>query len=110
MSPEKWENLKSRLEAAFPDLEFEVEELPPEKQGKKEVVRFSGPLGLMKLEFVSQPKVLDKKTIGSKRIGSRPKVEYLYSPDEFSYFLKAYRWDHDRQNWEEINFKESFNF
>lgn len=70
-----------------------------------EHIIFTGPLGRMKLEFISKPVVLDKKTIYSRRIGSETKVEYVYSQDEKSQKLKAYKWDSAENVWVEMEAK-----
>ncbi len=67
-----------------------------------EFITFKGPLGRMKLEFISKPVVLDKKTTYSRRIGAETQVDYIYSKDEKSYKLKAYKWDEAREDWVEM--------
>jgi hypothetical protein len=62
----------------------------------------------MKLEYITRPVVIDKKTHGSRRIGSHTDVEYVYSDTEFSHSLKAYKWDENDQIWVEIDLKGSF--
>ena len=61
-----------------------------------------GPLGRMKLNRTTKPRVLGKKIIGSKRIGSDTTVEYLYSDTEKSHQFGAYRWNEDEQTWVEM--------
>jgi len=107
MLPEKWENLVDDIKD-----KFEVE-----KQGKEhlddqggtdiESIIFKSPLGRVKLEFITKPVVLDKKTFYSQRIGSRTSVEYIYSEDEKSHKLAAYKWNEDQSDWVEID-AESF--
>ncbi|MEA3464120.1 MAG: hypothetical protein U9R14_03535, partial [Patescibacteria group bacterium] len=57
----------------------------------------------IKLEFVSKPVVLDKKTTYSNRIGSETKVDYVYSDTEKSNRLMAYKWDEGEDKWIEID-------
>jgi hypothetical protein len=47
--------------------------------------------------------VLDKKTVFSRRIGSETAVDYVYSEDEKSYKLIAYKWNENNDEWEEID-------
>ena len=54
------------------------------------------------MEFISKPVVLDKKTTYSRRIGSETKVDYVYSDEEKSHTLIAYKWDEDLGDWTEI--------
>lgn len=114
MRPEKWEAIKS----AVADLDHESslvhehldETTNPPGPGEREVLIFKGPLGKMKLEYLSRPVLLDKKTIGSKRIGSAPHVEYIYSTNEFTHKLSACKFDETRADWIEIEAGENFNF
>ena len=76
--------------------QFEVEDegkedLEDAPNGTVEFIIFNGPLGKIKLEYIVKPVILDKKTIGSRRIGSETTVEYIYSEDEFSNTFKAYQ-------------------
>ena len=61
----------------------------------------------MRLEFIIKPLVLDKKTTYSRRIGSETAVDYVYSEDEKSYKLMAYKWSDEKDGWIEIE-AESF--
>lgn len=86
---------------------FEVEDEGSEHiddQGGIDIdyIVFVGPLGRMKLEFVSKPVVLDKKTTYSRRIGSETAIDYVYSQDERSGQLMAYKWDENDEVWVEI--------
>jgi hypothetical protein len=60
-------------------------------------------LGKIRLEHISKPIVLDKKTVFSRRIGSETAVDYVYSEDEKSHKLIAYKWDENNDEWEEID-------
>lgn len=71
-------------------------------KGKVERIEFIGPLGQMKLERTTKPKVLDKKTLYSNRAGSDMRVDYIYSPDEVVQYMKAYKWDENDEEWTEI--------
>lgn len=73
-----------------------------------EFIIFKGPLGRVKLEFTTKPLVLDKKTTYSRRIGSETNVEYVYSEDEKTHKLMAYKWDDFQNDWVEID-PNSFN-
>jgi len=108
MLPEKWKNLIDDI-----DYKFKIE-----KQGKEhiddqggvdiEFVIFEGPMGKVKLEFVTKPVILDKKTNYSQRIGSQSNVEYVYSEDEKTHRLVAYKWSDTRNDWKEVN-ADNFN-
>ncbi|MFH1325999.1 MAG: hypothetical protein ABIH48_00840 [Candidatus Falkowbacteria bacterium] len=111
MTKEKWEDTKDLVKDQFEVEEEGKEDIDPPQAaqagGRKtvpnstvEFIIFEGPLGRMKLEYITKPIVLDKKTIGSRRIGSDTTVEYIYSEDEFSNTFKAYKWEDER--WEEM--------
>ena len=68
--------------------------------GEIEYIIFNGPSGKIKLERTVKPAVLDKKGLGSKRIGSLTKVEYIYSDTDKVDIFKAYKWEND--GWVEI--------
>ena len=106
MNIEKWQNIIGLIKDKFPIEEEGAEELEDMPDGKVEFIIFQGPLGRMKLEYTTKPVVLDKKTIGSRRIGSDTAVQYIYSDTEFANIFKAYRWDADDEVWVEME-KES---
>ncbi|MDD5071578.1 MAG: hypothetical protein PHQ42_02460 [Patescibacteria group bacterium] len=103
MTEEKWENIKGQIKDSF-KVEDEGCEHSDERGGVDiDFIIFTGPLGRMKLEFVTKPVVLDKKTTYSRRIGSETKVDYVYSEDEKTSRLTAYKWDEGRDDWVEID-------
>jgi hypothetical protein len=101
MDDEKWQDTIGRIQDDFEMLEHATKELE-EGPGSVEYIVFNGPLGKMKLARTTRPLVLDRKAIGSKRIGSQTKVEYIYSDTEKVHTLKAYKWDDGQQDWVEI--------
>ena len=101
--PEKWEKIKGNIKDNF-TIEDEGKEHVDDEGGiDVEFFVFESPLGKVRLEFLSKPLILDKKTTYSKRIGSETKVEYVYSEDEKSYIFKAYKWEDESDDWEEID-------
>lgn len=105
MNEGKWKDITGKIKDNF-KVEDEGKEYSDENGGVDiEYIIFAGPLGRMKLEFISRPVVLDKKTVYSRRIGSETKVEYVYSRDEKSHKLKAYKWDGDENVWVEMEAK-----
>ncbi|PIR92183.1 hypothetical protein COU01_03050 [Candidatus Falkowbacteria bacterium CG10_big_fil_rev_8_21_14_0_10_44_15] len=113
MTQEKWQNIISLIKDQFPIEDEGKEEFDPPQatqaggqgdapNGQVEFIIFQGPLGRMKLEYTTKPVILDKKTIGSKRIGSEATVQYVYSDTEFSHAFKAYKWDADDEEWVEM--------
>lgn len=101
MRPEKWLEIKDKVKEKFKILE-QYDENNEERREEKQVIIFEGPLGLIKLEYIKRPVVLDKKTNYSRRIGGMVEVDYIYSEDEFSYTLKTFIFDQPNQAWQEI--------
>jgi len=102
MQPDKWEQTKGHILDSFSDVEIEEIKLQEPDVGKKEIVLFNGPVGRMKLEYHTKPVVLGRHTHGSRRIGSHTEVEYIYSNNEFTHQLRAYRLDVGNDEWIEI--------
>jgi len=108
MNPSKWENLiflaeeKFGIEKKYKE-EFEVAELSTGEKiiGQRQIVEFESPLGRIKLEKNSRPKIIDKKVLHTKRIGGRVAVDFVYSDEEKVEDLKIYRQNKDKQ-WVEI--------
>ncbi len=98
MQDEKWQDIIGRVQDDFEVLEHEIQELE-EGLVSVEYIVFNGPLGKMKLERISKPLILDKKAIGSKRIGSDTRVEYIYSDTEKTHAFNAYKWDDTNDDW-----------
>lgn len=106
MLPEKWQEIIGNIKDNFAVEESGKNRLEEGGGIDVEFIIFKGPLGRMKLEFMSRPVVLDKKTKYSNRLGAETKVEYVYSQDEKNYKLKAYKWDEGVNEWVEIEAKK----
>ena len=107
MTQEKWEQI---VELAKEQFTIELHETVPMEDipdGTVEHLIFKGPIGRMKLELSSKPRVLGTKAIGSKRIGSEQTVEYETSDTERTLTFKAYK-DNSTDDWVEIEAGESF--
>lgn len=107
MNSSKWENLIFLAEEKFGidkkyKEEFEVAELSTGEKimGQRQIVEFQGPLGRIRLEKNSRPKIIDKKVLHTKRIGGRVVVDFVYSEEEKVENLKIYRFKNDQ--WVEI--------
>ena len=108
MTPEKWQQIKVQIQNTFKEADITKESLEEPEKGERETILFESPLGQTKLEYLVRPVVLEKRTHGSRRIGSQPEVEYIYSTEEFSHQLKAYKWDDEQGDWLEIDMRGSF--
>jgi hypothetical protein len=106
---EKWEALKEELHRKFKVEDEHFEDLimdtadGPIVQGKAEVIIFPTPIGRVKLVRESRPVVLDKKMFYSHQQGKAARTEYVLSDSEFSYKIKAYKWDDYNDEWKEID-------
>ncbi len=113
MDIDRWLQLKESLKGKFSIDEEGLEDLimdtqdGPVKQGVSEFLVMQTPMGRMKLACEKRPKVLDKKFIYSHRAGQSARTEYQFSETEFTYKLKAYKWNDMEEEWEEID-AESF--
>ncbi len=105
MTPERWKNIKDEIRDSFEVLDSGSYHEDEEGGIDTEFIEFKGPLGLMRLEFIAKPIVLDKKTTFSRRIGSETKVEYIYSEEEKSHKFKIYKWNDETDDWEEVDQK-----
>lgn len=109
MEDEKWREIVGRIQDDFEVFEHETKDLE-EGPGSVEMIVFKSPLGKMKLERITKPLVLDKKGLGSKRIGSQTTVEYIYSETEKVHTLKAYKWDESSETWTAMEMKREKSF
>jgi len=71
--------------------------------GEKKYIEFETPQGVFRLEETRKPKILDKKILAGKRIGARTAVEYIWSSEEKSVYLKLYK--KENGDWQEIDIK-----
>lgn len=103
MMPEKWKTILGNIKDNF-EIEDEGSVHMDDEGGiDVEYIEFNGPLGRIRLEFVIKPLVLDRKTNYSNRIGSETKIDYVYSENEKSHTLIAYKWSDDEGDWEEMD-------
>jgi hypothetical protein len=99
MHLDRWREVVAQIQDNFTVEEY-TKTASAEAGGETvERIIFTGPLGRLKLEFTSRPKVIDKKVSYSNRIGSQSTVEYIYSPDARTYQLLVYRWSDADDDW-----------
>jgi hypothetical protein len=101
MNDDKWEELVTRIERKLKVLDKKVA-TADEGRTRIETLIFQGPEGRMKLERVSKPLVVDKKMHYSRRIGSQPSVEYVYSPTDKVHRVQLFKWSESDGAWEEM--------
>ena len=103
MDLEKWQKITGNIKDNFTVLDEGEDHLDDEGGVDIEYIEFEGPLGKIRLEYVIKPVILDKKTNYTRRVGSETQVNYVYSEDEKSHQLMAYKWDDDTGEWGEID-------
>ncbi len=102
MTRDKWDSIVYKLETMFPDAEVIREDIEDVDTGIRETVEFESPqMGLIKLEFIDMPLLLEERTIGGKRIGATVKVEKIYSDTERVYRLNIYK-KNSLDEWEKL--------
>jgi len=101
MTPDRWKQIKGNIKDNFEVEDEGLTHLDDEGGIDIDFIIFTGPLGRMRLEFVSKPVILDKKTTYTRRIGSETKVDYVYSDEEKSHKLIVYKWSEDEDEWVE---------
>ncbi|MDD2806988.1 MAG: hypothetical protein PHW95_00505 [Patescibacteria group bacterium] len=107
MTDERWTNILGHIKDNFEVISETTEVIPEEVgTGSIEIIEFNGPAGKIKLERTTQPLVIDKKTLGSKRIGSQATVEYIYSDTEKVHKFTAYKFDEATADWVELKMEK----
>ncbi len=101
MTLSKWQDILDKIQQKFPDATYSTDEIDDDSGGKREIVEFSGPIGNVRLEFVTKPKFLGEDTIYSNRIGSDVTVTKRYDENETVSYMKAYV-EKDGE-WEEVS-------
>ncbi len=107
MTLERWKDIRQKIKEMFPILEEYTDYLEP---GTAESLEFEGPgdMGILRVTFCVQPKVLDKKTLYSHRAGGDVRVDYTYSDsDEVSYMIVD-KWNEATEEWLPIDAKAIF--
>ncbi len=105
MHPDKWENLKETLRKNFKVL---TEETSPGEHENETIERLEveSPIGKVKLEWISKPKVLDVRATYAKRGKSVSDIKYIYSDKETVHTLKVYKWDEAKNDWQPFDVSE----
>lgn len=103
MNQERWTKITNNIKDNF-EMEDEGEQHLDDEGGVDiKFVVFNGPLGKIRLEYIVKPVILDKKTTYSRRIGSETKVDYVYSEEDKSHKMIAYKWSDENDDWMEMD-------
>ncbi|MFA6428738.1 MAG: hypothetical protein WCW02_04350 [Candidatus Buchananbacteria bacterium] len=109
MTNEHWQGIVGQILDSLKVQQHLKEALPEPQRGEQEVLEFIGPSGKMKLERITRPLVLDKKTLGSRRIGGSVTMVYKYSDQETTDEVNLYSWDEATGDWQKIKLQSFFN-
>ncbi len=117
MNDEKWYELKEKAKEKFDDFsEFQEAETREDDTGQEittiiEKMEFTSPLGKLRIERATRPKIIDKKTHYHKGAGgSKADIEYVLSDEEKVHKITIYR-RNEMNEWEEMNLPaERINF
>jgi len=108
MTDEKWQDLVYMVEEKFGIKERTSEEdilqddLGNIVKGEREIIIFENEMGEIKLERTKRPLITDKKMHYHKGAGGVASVEFVTSKDEYTRNLKAFVFNSDKDEWEEL--------
>jgi len=102
MDIERWKDTVAHVKKTFKVSDEGSEHFEDEGGADVDYIVFESPMGELRLEYVTKPIILDKKTNYSKRAGSDMAVEYIYSETEKSQHMTAYKWNEDTEEWDEM--------
>jgi len=91
MNDDKWGEILDRVAEKFDVIDSGKEILEHIPNAFIEFIVFESPMGKVRLERKTSPKVLDKKTLGAQKRTMGVGVEYIYSKDEFVKTFKVFK-------------------
>lgn len=91
MNLDKWQEVLDRIEVTFPITNDGKYDLDEPKGANVEFVEFESPMGLVRLELTTKPKLESTKTSGGSKYGAASSVEKVYSQDEVVRTFAAFR-------------------
>lgn len=101
MTKEKWQDLVIKVENTFTVIdqgsvsgELENESI--------EFIEWQMPDKQIRAEAHQRPKLLDKKTFYSNRIGSETSEQYVYSENEMVFFVNFFERFNEDDEWQEM--------
>jgi len=91
MDDDRWATILDRVQSQFTVIDQGKMALADVPRGEIEFIVFDSPLGRLKLERTTKPRVVDKKTFGGSKYGTAAGVEYVYSDTEMTHQLQAFK-------------------
>lgn len=101
MNQEKWHELLIRIEKNFTVLDNGKETGKVEGESI-EYIEWEMPGKQIRAEAHTRPRLMDKKTLYSRRIGSQTKEERIYSDEEMVFFVNFFERFNDDDEWQEM--------
>jgi len=101
MNQEKWQELLIRIENSFTVSDHGKETGQIEGESI-EYIEWEMPDKQMRAESHTRPKLIDKKTLYSRRIGSQIKEQRVYSDEEQVFFVNFFERFNDDDEWQEM--------
>jgi len=105
LNDEKWYYLLEEIDRKFGIEERTTQEIP-ERRTTIETAIFTGASGRMKLERTTRAVILERQVKFSKRIGGETAEKYIYSDTEKTHRVSLYKWDEEKGDWVEIDFRK----
>jgi len=109
MDIDHWEVMKEGLRKKFEIEDEGKEDLTVQTadgevpNGISDFLVMQTPVGRVKLAFEKKPLVLGKHEHFSHRAGQAARVEWEKSDTEFTFKLRAYKWNDIDETWDEID-------
>ncbi len=101
MTKEKWQELVIKIENSF-ELIDQGSISGEQKNESIEFIEWQMPGKQIRAEAHERPKLLDKKTFYSNRIGSKTSEQYIYSEDEVVFFVNFFERFDENDEWQEM--------
>ena len=103
MNSDRWEQILATVRSTF-EVEDSGRETSEERGGTEiEYIIFSGPMGRLRLEFLTHGVRTSMKTLYKKRIGADITVEETYNPNEKVSQFSVWKWDEVTDDWQPFN-------
>lgn len=99
MTRDRWLDIKATIKDKFTILE-EGTEAREEGPGQIEFIEFDGPLGRLRCEYESHPKIIGKRALGGHKVGVGGRMKYEYDPHEETATFTV--WKFTNGDWEEL--------
>lgn len=103
MINDRWADILDRISERFTIVDRGEEPLPEFPNGKREFVIFRAPMGDVRLERTTKPRVTGERAITSRRAGGAVRVDPVYDLHDLVHFLSASRWDAGTSSWVPID-------